>query len=156
NRSPSSGTASVLTFTTRSRPALEAATRTSSGATIRHGLHHGAQKSTTTGWVASPTSASKATASGTSTGSATAADSPLHDPQRASRTVKPTRLRCRHDGHVMMRPRLSTVSMLPLPGDPDDQGRQRLAVLLRRGHLFDHRSGTGPETIAEIGGIDQR
>ena len=40
---------SVFTLTTSSLPACRAATFCSSGATMRHGPHHGAQKSTTTG-----------------------------------------------------------------------------------------------------------
>ena len=42
-RSPRSLSTSVLTLTTSSRPACRAATFSSSGATMRHGPHHGAQ-----------------------------------------------------------------------------------------------------------------
>jgi len=48
-RAPRSGRASVLIFTTSQRPAFARATFSSSGATMRHGPHQGAQKSTTTG-----------------------------------------------------------------------------------------------------------
>src|SRR5262245_10530241 len=69
-RSPSSGTASVLTLTINQRPAFDCATFTSSGATIRQGPHHGAQKSTTIGSWNDLIIASNASAEGTSKGSA--------------------------------------------------------------------------------------
>src|SRR4051795_5832401 len=50
-----SGASSVLSFTTFRRPAMLRATRSTIGETIRHGPHHGAQKSTRTGtaaWIA--------------------------------------------------------------------------------------------------------
>src|SRR5262245_42793326 len=98
-RSPSSGSASVLTFTTTYRPALLAATLISSGATRRHGPHHGAQKSTTIGTFESRTSASNAAALGISIGSALAGRSVphfLHLPGRPNRT----RLRCPQEGQL--------------------------------------------------------
>src|SRR6476620_3208657 len=84
-RSPSSGSASVLTFTTISRPPLDAATFAISGATIRHGPHHGAQKSTTTGCPALRIRASNVSTLGTSIGSAGAGNGVLHLPHRVSR-----------------------------------------------------------------------
>src|ERR1043165_4028264 len=45
NRSEAIGSSSVLTLATRNCPFDSAATLTSSGATIRQGGHHGAQKS---------------------------------------------------------------------------------------------------------------
>src|SRR3954447_15794964 len=47
-----SGASSVLSFTTFRRPGMLRATRSTTGETIRHGPHHGAQKSTRTGMVA--------------------------------------------------------------------------------------------------------
>src|SRR4051794_35757021 len=47
-----SGASSVLSFTTFRRPAMLRATRSTIGETMRHGPHHGAQKSTRTGIVA--------------------------------------------------------------------------------------------------------
>src|SRR3954447_11003161 len=47
-----SGASSVLSFTTFRRPGMPRATRSTIGETIRHGPHHGAQKSTRTGIVA--------------------------------------------------------------------------------------------------------
>jgi hypothetical protein len=44
-----SGTSSVLTFTMSARFPMRAASRSISGATLRQGPHHGAQKSTNTG-----------------------------------------------------------------------------------------------------------
>src|SRR5690606_5342907 len=57
----SSGFSSEFTFTTFTRPAKSRATFSMIGVNMRHGPHHGAQKSTTTGWVleASMTSCSK-------------------------------------------------------------------------------------------------
>ena len=49
NRSANLGDSSTLTMTTLSRPANSRASRSSAGATIRQGPHHGAQNSTTTG-----------------------------------------------------------------------------------------------------------
>ncbi|MBM2844019.1 MAG: hypothetical protein HW404_1856, partial [Anaerolineales bacterium] len=54
------GFSSVLTLATSSRPAYSAASLSSTGATIRHGEHHGAQKSTMTGTLAWSTVFSKA------------------------------------------------------------------------------------------------
>src|SRR5436190_1204902 len=48
-RYPRVGTSSVFTFATSRRPAVSFATLRTSGATILHGPHHGAQKSTSTG-----------------------------------------------------------------------------------------------------------
>jgi hypothetical protein len=66
---PRVGTSSVFTFATTNRPAVSLATLRSSGATILHGPHHGAQKSTSTGRVDRLVSASNAKSLGTSTGS---------------------------------------------------------------------------------------
>jgi len=59
----------VSTFTTSHSPAAPLATFSSSGAIMRHGPHHGAQKSTTTGSEDEAINASKIAASGTSSGS---------------------------------------------------------------------------------------
>ena len=48
-RAAHSGLSSVLTFATTKRPGYSAAILSSAGATIRHGPHQGAQKSTSTG-----------------------------------------------------------------------------------------------------------
>src|SRR5690606_32796391 len=48
-RALSSRSASVLTFTKRTLPLRSSATSSKIGAKLRHGPHHGAQKSTTTG-----------------------------------------------------------------------------------------------------------
>src|SRR5215211_5238405 len=53
------GFASTSTFTTSTTPSYFAASFSISGATIRHGPHHSAQKSTTTGFVLWSTSVSK-------------------------------------------------------------------------------------------------
>ena len=68
-RSPSSGRPSVLTLITSARPAMLRAAVSSSGAIMRHGPHHGAQKSTTTGTGALWTIASNDATSDASTGS---------------------------------------------------------------------------------------
>src|SRR5262245_7447522 len=54
----SAGFASMSTFTTSTEPSYFSASRASSGATMRHGPHHSAQKSTTTGRSAFSTSSS--------------------------------------------------------------------------------------------------
>jgi hypothetical protein len=59
-RRPRDGTSSVFTFATSKRPAVSLATFRTSGATILHGPHHGAQKSTSTGTLEWFTRASKA------------------------------------------------------------------------------------------------
>src|SRR6266571_8568356 len=53
------GFSSTLSFTTLILPAIVPAISSSAGAIIRHGPHHSAQKSTTTGSCALSTSASK-------------------------------------------------------------------------------------------------
>src|SRR3954453_13726455 len=47
------GAASMFSFTTFRRPACSRPRSSTAGVTIRHGAHHGAQKSTSTGTVAS-------------------------------------------------------------------------------------------------------
>jgi hypothetical protein len=64
------GRSSVLTFATIQRPAPSRATFSSSGATILHGPHHGAQKSTSTGTAALPVNAANSLIESTVTGSA--------------------------------------------------------------------------------------
>src|SRR6266404_4715709 len=49
NRCAKPGNSSVFTFATSQRPGPSLATLATSGATILHGPHHGAQKSTNTG-----------------------------------------------------------------------------------------------------------
>src|SRR3954462_2179172 len=68
NRPESSSFASVSTFNTRARPARLVATFAISGATMRQGPHHAAQKSTTTG-TDEAEAASKSAAFATSIGS---------------------------------------------------------------------------------------
>jgi hypothetical protein len=60
----------VVTLTTSHSPRWLAATRAISGATVRHGPHQGAQKSTTTGKREAPISASNAAVEDASMGSA--------------------------------------------------------------------------------------
>src|SRR6187401_3539293 len=98
-RSPRAGRASVLTLATIHRPAFAAATRAISGATARHGPHHGAQKSTITGRCESRMSASNDPAEDTSTGSAGAGIGTPQWPHFASRP-KGTLLRLAQDGHT--------------------------------------------------------
>ncbi len=99
-RSPSSGTASVLTLITSARPAMLRAAVSSSGAIIRHGPHHGAQKSTTTGTGACWTMVSNAAASAASTGSAGGDSDAWQFPQRIARSSVANRRRfvLPHDG----------------------------------------------------------
>src|SRR5205823_1386386 len=101
---------SVLTFATTHLPAPSCATLFSSGATILHGPHHGAQKSTNTGRAERAVKASNARSFGTSIGSPGALSSVPHFPQRP---VPPSlsyfrRLRWPHFGQVTNTPRSST------------------------------------------------
>ena len=73
---------SVLTFATTHLPAPSCATLFSSGATILHGPHHGAQKSTNTGRAERAVKASNARSFATSIGSPGALSSVPHFPQR--------------------------------------------------------------------------
>ena len=67
-REATSGSASVSTFATTTAPARWPASFASSGATARHGPHHAAQKSTSTGAFAFCTSSSKSCAERTGMG----------------------------------------------------------------------------------------
>src|SRR5262245_33242972 len=89
------------------RPAFDAATRSSSGATIRQGPHQGAQKSTTTGRAAPRTSASKATALGASIGSFGGARTVPQLPHFASFAVNGTRFFLPQEGQATITPRSS-------------------------------------------------
>src|SRR5262245_64184827 len=137
-RSPSSGNASVLTLTTTKRPAFDAATFASSGATIRQGPHHGAQKSTTTGSPALLTRASKTASLGTSMGSDGGGKAVLHRPQRASRPENGRRFRWPQEGHVVMKPRSSSSMFLLMAPRSILAGAARIGraftVELRRAH----------------------
>src|SRR5271170_6261169 len=53
------GFSSMLTLATVTRPAISVARSSRNGATILHGPHHSAQKSTSTGSLARSTTASK-------------------------------------------------------------------------------------------------
>ena len=59
-RAATSGVSSTLVFTNLMRPPYCSARASTSGDTMRHGPHHGAQKSTTTGSEAASTSSAKA------------------------------------------------------------------------------------------------
>src|SRR3954469_23910663 len=69
-RADGPGASSVLSLVTSQRPPASAATLANSGATILHGPHHAAQKSTTTGRADRAVRASKAASSGITIGSA--------------------------------------------------------------------------------------
>src|SRR5882724_67150 len=101
---------SVLTFATTHLPAPSCATLFSSGATILHGPHQGAQKSTNTGRAERAVKASNARSFATSIGSPGALSSVPHFPQRP---VPPSlsyfrRLRWPHFGQVTNTPRSSS------------------------------------------------
>jgi hypothetical protein len=101
---------SVFTFATTHFPAPSRATLLSSGATILHGPHHGAQKSTNTGRAERVVKASKARSLATSIGSPGVVSSVPHFPQRP---VPPSlsyfrRLRWPHFGQVTNTPRSSS------------------------------------------------
>src|SRR3954465_13498988 len=81
---------------------------------MRHGPHHGAQKSTTTGTADALIAASNAGASATSRGSAGAPSVVWHLPQRVSAFsfANARRLRWPHDGHCTIAPLLSRFSAM--------------------------------------------
>src|SRR6188472_3824208 len=64
-----SGASSTLSLTTLTWPALDCARRSIAGETMRHGPHHGAQKSTTTGTDAFVSVANDSRSASTSQGS---------------------------------------------------------------------------------------
>src|SRR5919108_769360 len=94
-RAPSAGSSSTLTLTTFRRPAWRSKRLSSPGAIIRHGPHHGAHRSTTTGTEALASASNEVVSAATSHGSIT-----LHFAHRGTpRGTAPTRLRAAHDGH---------------------------------------------------------
>src|SRR5438876_1151572 len=99
-RCASAGQRSVSTFKTIARDAISEATFFTSGAAIRHGPHHSAQKSTSTGTRAARTMLSKVSGS-VSIGSAIGGSSALHAPQRpaSARCSGGTRLLFPQAGH---------------------------------------------------------
>ena len=80
NRAASSGQRSVSTLSTTARPAISDAVFFTSGAAMRHGPHHAAQKSINTGTVEPDTISSK-TSTSASIGSASGGRGALHEPQ---------------------------------------------------------------------------
>jgi hypothetical protein len=98
-----------LTFNTSHSPAWDRATFSSSGATMRHGPHQAAQKSTTRGIALVDAAASNAAAEGDSTGSPGAGSIDLHLAQRVrlSSAAYARRFDVPQDGHGMMTPRSS-------------------------------------------------
>ncbi len=95
NFSAISGTTSVSTFATSHWPRIVSATFANSGAIIRHGPHHCAQKSTTTGKADSAINRSKTGARSISTGSPGADKSTWHLPQRKVDPSRPYAIRFR-------------------------------------------------------------
>src|SRR6266481_6038604 len=91
----SSGYRSVSTLTTMAQPAMPLAVRATSSADIRHGPHHSAQKSTSTGTRALCVISSNCSGS-TSNGSFIGDSGDLHAPQRpvSARCLAGTRFFC--------------------------------------------------------------
>src|SRR5438270_13750794 len=94
------GSASVSTFSTIVRPASSRARAVTSGAAMRHGPHHDAQKSTKTGTRASLMIALNDVASA-SNGDPSGGRAALHAPHRpvSARCSTGTRLLAPQDGH---------------------------------------------------------
>ncbi len=109
----------MFTFTNNISPAASRAAAANSGAIIRHGPHHGAQKSITTGNGHSRLNAPNALSLSTTTGSATRGNSPLHPPHRPRRSSFPYTIRFTvpHAGQSRITPRASPVrvSLIPQP-----------------------------------------
>src|ERR1700722_4231778 len=80
-RAASCGYLSVSTFNTTALPAMSAAVRATSGAAATHGLHHPAQKSTSTGTGLFFTISSN-NCSSAARGSAAGGSGDLQEPQR--------------------------------------------------------------------------
>jgi hypothetical protein len=66
-RRDNAGAASTLTLTSLTRPAYSFASRSSAGLTMRHGPHHGAQRSTRTGIDAASTISPKSSSPASTT-----------------------------------------------------------------------------------------
>lgn len=114
NRLATPGRRSVSTLAISTRPAFCPASRSSSGATMRHGPHHSAQKSTTTGHGASRTSASKSASASTWIGAAGGDRACLQRPHLGCRSSLPNGTRfsapqCSHLDTICLRPQLAPV-----------------------------------------------
>src|SRR6516162_9123110 len=94
------GYSSVLTLRTKPRPAISRASSWTSGAAIRQGPHHSAQKSTRTGTLASRVISANSVAP-TSMGWETGGKVALQEPQRpvSDRCLAGTRLLAPQAGH---------------------------------------------------------
>ena len=105
-REASWGFSSTLTLTTLRAPARSAASWARTGSTIRQGPHHGAQKSTRTGTLASVSAAKLPSSAGTTQGRGA-----LHLAQRGvPRATGPIRFFAPHEGQariVDIAPRLA-------------------------------------------------
>ena len=138
-RADRSGTASVSTLVTSNRPALRCATCATCGATIRHGPHHSAQKSTSTGKRDDPTRASKSAAEGTATGSPGGASTVWQRPQRVDcpSVENVSRLAAPHDGQVTTSPRASIrmLDIADLLSEPSLAGRSQHCNKVRDSRL---------------------
>src|SRR6476620_456641 len=106
NRPDNSWLASVSTFKTSARPARLVATFAISGATIRHGPHQAAPKSTTTGTDEAAVAASKSYALVTSIGAEGKGSSAWHLPHLVARSSaeKRSRLTVWHEGQLSRTP----------------------------------------------------
>src|SRR4029450_3779482 len=103
--------ASGSTFSTRALPAMCSATFLISGATMRHGPHHAAQKSTITGTDECATTASNAAVLSMSIGSDGWGRPAWHLAHRVARSnpANGKRFVVPHDPHVTSTPLLSSV-----------------------------------------------
>src|SRR5687768_4937470 len=132
------GWLSVSTFSTTARPLMLAAVFATSGAAMRQGPHHAAQKSTSTGTVALAVTSSKSAASA-SMGSLTGGSAAWHDPQRPVSATRSggTRFLTPHDGQgrITSEPRAEVEHPVPA-----------LVVAIQRPHVVDFHDGV-PEEI---------
>lgn len=112
NCEASSGSASVLTLVTTASPAVSRASCSTSGATLRQGPHHGAQKSTNTGTLDFRTKEANTSAVLISTTPDSGASSALHRPQRVRlpRCPKAQRFPCPQLGQTTITPLESAAS----------------------------------------------
>src|SRR3954463_7324891 len=126
---------------------------------MRHGPHHGAQKSTTTGRCDEATAASNAAASGVSTGTPGAASGAWHLPQRVCAVSRgyARRLRWPHEGHGTTTPFESSCrsAMLIVPCQIADQAQQLPPVLDGAGLSLDFTASGASHRSPQLGRPNQ-
>src|SRR4029079_11655579 len=122
---------------------------------MRHGPHHGAQKSTTTGSSDAAMAESKTSADGLAIGSPGAPSAAWHLPQRVSAAslTNGSRLRCPHDGQATIAPLLSRSAMAH---HLINQGHEALPMRVGARIDLDLTSGGVAQAIPKVCRTDER